>query len=43
MPSNEDPFSEAIQLKKAKKRLLGALIILLGLLILSYFFLKIVR
>ncbi len=40
MPSNEDPFSEAIQLKKAKKRLLGALIILIGLLILSYFFLE---
>ena len=40
MPSNEDPFSEAIQLKKAKKRLLGALIILVGLLILSYFFLE---
>ncbi len=40
MPSNEDPFSEAIQLKKAKKRLLGALIILLGLLILSYYFLE---
>jgi len=38
MPSNEDPFSEAIQLKKAKKRLLGALIILVGLLISSYFF-----
>jgi hypothetical protein len=40
MPSNEDPFSEAIQLKKAKKRLLGALIILVGLLISSYFFLE---
>ena len=40
MPSNEDPFSEAIQLKKAKKRLLGALIILVGLLIFSYFFLE---
>ena len=40
MPSNEDPFSEAIQLKKAKKRLLGALIILVGLLILSYYFLE---
>jgi len=40
MPSNEDPFSEAIQLKKAKKRLLGALIILIGLLISSYFFLE---
>ena len=40
MPSNEDPFSEAIQLKKAKKRLLGALIILIGLIILSYFFLE---
>ncbi|MEK9714371.1 MAG: SPOR domain-containing protein [Methylophilaceae bacterium] len=40
MPSNEDPFSEAIQLKKAKKRLLGALLILIGLLILSYFFLE---
>ena len=40
MPSNEDPFSEAIQLKKAKKRLLGALIILISLLILSYFFLE---
>ncbi len=40
MPSNEDPFSEAIQLKKAKKRLIGALIILIGLLILSYFFLE---
>ena len=40
MPSNEDPFSEAIQLKKAKKRLLGALIILIVLLILSYFFLE---
>ena len=40
MPSNEDPFSEAIQLKKAKKRLLGALIILIGLLIFSYFFLE---
>ena len=40
MPSNEDPFSEAIQLKKAKKRLLGAFIILVGLLILSYLFLE---
>ena len=40
MPSNEDPFSEAIQLKKAKKRLLGALIILVGLVILSYLFLE---
>ena len=40
MPSNEDPFSEAIQLKKAKKRLLGAFIILVGLLIFSYFFLE---
>ena len=40
MPSNEDPFSEAIQLKKAKKRLLGALIILVSLLIFSYFFLE---
>ena len=39
MPSNEDPFSEAIQLKKAKKRLFGASIILVGLLIFSYFFL----
>ena len=40
MPSNEDPFSEAIQLKKAKKRLLGTLIILIVLLIFSYFFLE---
>lgn len=40
MPSNEDPFSVAIQLKKAKKRLLGALIILVILLIFSYFFLE---
>ena len=39
MAANEDPFSEAIQLKKAKKRLLGALVILVILLILSYFFL----
>lgn len=40
MPTNEDPFSEAIQLKKAKKRLLGASIILIGLLIISYIFLE---
>ena len=39
MAANEDPFSEAIQLKKAKKRLLGALVILVILLVLSYFFL----
>jgi len=39
MAANEDPFSEAIQLKKAKKRLLGALVILVILLIFSYFFL----
>ena len=40
MMANEDPFSEAIQLKKAKKRLIGALVILVILLILSYFFLE---
>ena len=40
MMANEDPFSEAIQLKKAKKGLIGALVILVILLILSYFFLE---
>jgi hypothetical protein len=39
MANNEDPFSEALQLKKAKKRLLGAAIIFIFLLLTSYFFL----
>jgi hypothetical protein len=38
--SNTDPFQEVIQIKKAKRRLLGSIIILISLVIFSIFFLQ---
>lgn len=38
--NKDDPFSEAIQLKKAKRRLIGAIIIFVFLLVLSIFFIE---
>ena len=38
--SNTDPFQEVIQIKKAKRRLLGSFVILISLVIFSIFFLQ---